>query len=423
MKISVDKSLITKLTKTGFFHIFGSSVINQIITFLSGIILIRVLSKTEYGVYSYANNIMSFFLLFSGLGIVSGILQLSSENIKNPNKTILIFKYGSKVALGFNIFLSLIIFCFAIIIPFEVDGAKDLLIIMSLVPIVSVAYELIQIYFRYNRLNRNYSYFTTINTVTILTFSVAGALISQASGLVLLRYIGYLFTILLGILIFKFPINTLKFNDSLKKDDKKDLLKLSFVSMSNIATGQLIYILDIFIIGLIIPNESIIASFKVATIIPNALIFIPGSLMMYVYPYFASHNNDKHWVKKNFNLIIKYFGLFNLFLTVVLILLAPIIIRLVFGSQYLDSVAPFRVLVISYFFSATFRKVTGNLLVTQRKLKFNFWLGVFEGVFNIISNILLISYFGSLGASVTSLLIVVLSSTISVIYFIKVLKD
>lgn len=425
MKKLVEKSKEngTKLIKTGFFHIFGSSVINQIITFLSGIILIRILSKTEFGVYSYANNILSFFLLLSGLGMVSGILQLSSENFNKPKQALSVFKYGAKVAIGFNIILSLLIFCFSNIIPLAVKKADFLLILMSMLPIVTIAYELIQIYFRYNRLNRKFSYFTTTNTVIILTFSVVGAVISQASGLVLFRYLGYVLTILLGIIAFKFPFNNFKISDELKKENKRDLLKISIISMANNATGQLIYILDIFIIGLIIPDESTIASYKVATIIPNALIFIPGSLMIYVYPYFASHYSDKHWVKRNFNMIIKYFGIFNLFLTGALILFAPIIIKLVFGNQYLDAVVPFRILALSYLFSATFRKVTGNLLVTQRKLKFNFWLGVLEGFINIFGSIILISYLGSIGAAITNLIIVALSSIISVKYFLKVIKD
>jgi O-antigen/teichoic acid export membrane protein len=416
------KDISLKLTKTGFFYIFGSSVINQIITFLSGIILIRVLSKAEFGVFSYANNIMSLFLLFSGIGMISGILQVCSEKFNDPKQALSIFKYGAKVAIGFNMILSLLIICFATSFPLAVDGANFILLIMCIVPILIIGYDLIQIYFRYNRLNKNYSYFTTTNTLIILTFTVVGAVLAKVIGLVFLRYFGYVITILIGIILFKFPFRKFKSVGVLKKKEKKDLLKLSLVSMANNTTGQLILILDIFIIGLMIPNETIIATYKVATIIPNALIFIPSALMIYVYPYFATHQQDKQWVKKNFTLLIKFFGLFNFFLTTLLIIFAPFIIKILFGYQYLDAVGIFRILVLSYFFSATFRKVVGNLLVTQRKLKFNFWLGVFEGVINIIGNLIFIYYFGPIGAAITSLIIVLLSSLIGVTYFLKVIK-
>jgi O-antigen/teichoic acid export membrane protein len=192
--------------------------------------------------------------------------------------------------------------------------------------------------------------------------------------------------------------------------------------MANNATGHLIYILDIFIIGILISNETVIASYKVATIIPNALIFIPSSLMVYLYPYFAEKNCNKIWVRENYFKIIKYFGVFNIFLSGILIILAPFIIKLLFGTQYLDAVLSFRILTLGYLISATFRKVSGNLLVTQRKLKFNFLLGIFEGIVNLIGNVVLVSLYGSIGAAIASLIVVILSSILSVRYFVKVVS-
>lgn len=415
--------IITKLKNTGFIHIFGSRVINQMITFLSGIALVRIISKTQYGVYTYTNNIMSFFMLLSGLGITSGILQICSEQYDNPQYTRRTFIYGTKLAVIFNVILGILIAIFSFIVPLRVNGANSLLTMMSMLPVGIILFELIQVYYRYNRLNKMYSYYSSTNTLIILTFSVVGAILWSIEGLIFFRYLAYIISISIGIVIFKFPRSIFKEKVELESSQKHDLLKLSLVSMVNNSTGHLIYILDIFIVGLVIPNESVIASYKVATIIPNALIFIPASLMVYVYPYFASHKDDKKWVSKNFFLIIKYFGVFNLLITIFLMIFAPLIIKIIFGIQYLDAVAPFRILSLGYFFSATFRKVVGNLLVTQRKLKFNFWLGIVEGVINIISNIILVNYMGSIGAAITSLVIVILSSIIGVRYFLKVVNS
>ena len=73
------KHLLRKLTKTGFFHIFGSSVLNKILSFMCSIVVVRIVSKISFGEYTYANNIVSLILLFSGLGMVSGTFQLCSE--------------------------------------------------------------------------------------------------------------------------------------------------------------------------------------------------------------------------------------------------------------------------------------------------------------------------------------------------------
>ena len=53
----IDK--IQSLHKKGFFYIFGSGVLNKIIGFMSSAILVRIITKEEYGVFTYAWNIFS----------------------------------------------------------------------------------------------------------------------------------------------------------------------------------------------------------------------------------------------------------------------------------------------------------------------------------------------------------------------------
>ena len=61
-KIKQLKNLIRKLKTTGFGHLFGSSVINKILTFMSSIILVRLIPKSDYGIYSNADNILGMFI-------------------------------------------------------------------------------------------------------------------------------------------------------------------------------------------------------------------------------------------------------------------------------------------------------------------------------------------------------------------------
>ncbi|MEG0758729.1 MAG: oligosaccharide flippase family protein, partial [Raoultibacter sp.] len=102
MKKSI-KSMIDKLIKTGFIHIFGASSLNQVLSLLSGIVLVRVLSKSDYGVFSYAFNIYQFFLICSGMGIVSGILQMCSEFSDKPDISDSIYQWSSGFGIQVNI--------------------------------------------------------------------------------------------------------------------------------------------------------------------------------------------------------------------------------------------------------------------------------------------------------------------------------
>ena len=91
-------------------------------------------------------------------------------------------------------------------------------------------------------------------------------------------------------------------------EDKKPLLKISIISMTNNSLSHLLYLLDVFVLGIVDPQETILASYKAATIIPTALTFIPSALMTYVYPYFAQHRLDKKWCRKYYKITVLCFG-------------------------------------------------------------------------------------------------------------------
>ena len=416
------KFIWEKAVSTGFGHIFGAKTINQVFAFASNFILIRVLSKGEYGIYSYAFNIYSFFALAIGFGMESACMQVCSEKLKASEDADRNMRFGILFGSGFNLILGVLIVLGAMFIPLPLAGVREVLWLFALMPLVTSLFNLAQTYFRYHLMNAEYSKCSVLNTGLILIGSVAGAVFFQTPGLIIFREAAMLLTVFLSVWIYRFPLKRILTAARISVKEKLDMLKLAAISMLNIATGQLLYLIDVFLIGVLISDELIVASYKTATIVPNALLFIPTALVVYIYPYFAQNQDDKGWVRQKYFLVLKYFGIFNLMISLMLIILAPLIIRILFGAQYLDAVAAFRILSLSYFFSATFRKTTGNLLVTQRKLHVNFWIGVMEGVLNIVSNWFLIQFMGAVGAAVTTLVICIVSSAVSVGYFITYLS-
>lgn len=416
------KSIWDKAARTGFGHIFGANTINQVFAFASNFILIRILSKGEYGIYSYAFNIYSFFALAIGFGMESACMQVCSEKMKGNGDADRNMRFGILFGSGFNLILGVFIILGALFLPLPLAGVAEVLWLFALMPFVTSLFNLAQTYFRYQLMNVEYSKCSVLNTALILAGSVAGAVLLKTPGLIVFREAAMLVTVLLAVWIYRFPLARILKAARISVREKIDMLKIAAISMLNIATGQLLYLIDVFLIGMLISDELVVASYKTATIVPNALLFIPTALVVYIYPYFAQKQDDKAWVKEKYFLLLKYFGLFNILVSVMLIILAPLIIRILFGAQYLDAVTAFRILSLSYFFSATFRKTTGNILVTQRKLHVNFWIGVMEGVLNIISNWFLILFMGAVGAAVTTLIICVVSSAVLVGYFVTYLN-
>ena len=96
------KSVVQNL-KSDVSRVLIASGINKLISLLLSIVIVRILSKEEYGLFSFAFNKVSIIMVFSGFGITSGILQFCSESISLEKK-----KQYYKFGLVFGVIANLI---------------------------------------------------------------------------------------------------------------------------------------------------------------------------------------------------------------------------------------------------------------------------------------------------------------------------
>ena len=410
------KRLLDKLKSTGFFHIFGSSVISKIIGFLSSVVLVRLVSKARYGIFTYSWNIYSIAALFSGLGMASSILQVACEDSRDEKAKAAIYSYGMRAGTLANLALCFILLLIGLFYPFKMQGVKLILCLLAALPILQYWNDYQTVYLRVEKRTKAYASLNVLNVVLVFLFSVIGALFVQEKGFVISRYIAYSVLVFVGYHVCRIPFHWKK--ETLSAAQKKDLWHIATVSMVNSGISQMLYLLDVFVLGIAIPDSSVVASYKVATIVPTALSFIPSALVTYVYPYFAQNRKNSKWCLQKYKLIILGIGSTNFAISTILVLFAPTVIQLMYGVQYLDAVTPFRILSISYFFSGTFRVIAGNLLVTQRKLTYNTFVAIISGVVNIVADVVLITKMGSVGAAWATLAVVLLTSALNVGYLI-----
>lgn len=412
---------IKTLFKTGFFHIFGSSVINKIIAFMSSVVLVRILTKAEYGVFTYAWNIYSIILIFNGMGIESGVLQVSSEHSGDTEYGDRASNYGIRFGIKFDLFLGVIILLIGLFAPLKIEASREILCMLCILPMTQILFQMTTTYLRAQKRNQEFARLTVLNTALIFLVSAGCAFIFREKGLVFGYYAAYLSSFVVGLLIYHIRI----FNNSmpLEGEERKGLLKIAVISMTNSGLSQLMYLLDVFVLGIVDPQETILASYKVATMIPSALAFIPLSLITYLYPYFAEHRGDGDWCLRRYKQILFGLGGLNLVISAVLFAGAPLIIRFLFGEQYLDAVSVFRILSVNYFFSGTFRILSGNLLVTQRKLKFNLFVAIVSSLTNVVADYFFIQWWGSIGAALATVLVVFVSSVLSTTYLVHTFRQ
>ena len=406
---------VKKLVGAGFFDVFSASVLNNVINFFSSFILVRILSKSEYGLFTYVWNTYNVIILVCGLGLDSGYLQLSSEKAGDEDYAKKLYSYCVKWGSIFNLIITVGLICISLFAPVKFENSRALFLLISFLPLIQFIYKMVSVYLRSQKRNKDYARLTNINTILIAAATLVGAYAFREKGLIFGYYVAFIVTLIISVLLSYIP----KWDIGVfEKEDVKQVFSISIISACNNGLSQLLYLLDVFVIGIIIADELILASYKVASIIPSAMAFVPQAVIIFIYPYFAEHRFDKKWCINSYKKLMLFFNAGNLVITVAMYIFVPLIIKLFYGEQYLDAIDAFRILTISYFFSASFRTISGNLLVTQRRLKFNLIISIVMGITNIFGNIILVSRLGSIGAAYMTLIITVLSGVITTPYLI-----
>lgn len=414
----IPKRLI-RLRDTGFFHVFGSNVINKIVATTYGLALLHIVDKPEFGIYKYANNIYGFFILLSGLGIESAILQICSEKINQPYERDSIFRYGMNVGLRVNFILALAILLTALFIPLPISGSNLLLGVMFLMPMVTILKNMQMIQLRTTLRNKEYAWLNSADSIAVALCAVIGAYFFKTMGVVIGFYIASCLVVFLAVRKLQCKI---ELQQKVMPPPEIGLIrKIAGISVLNESLSQASGLLGTFFLGLVRAQESAIAAYTAALMIPTALAFIPNALVVYIYPYFAKNKENKAWVRANYWRTTIAIGVLNLLITLPSILLAPWFIPKIFGAAYADTVLPFRILMLSYLIQGTFRQIAGNLLVTQRKLQFNLLMGILGTVISIACNLWLIPPLASVGAALSQLITMTVLSICVTVYFLRVI--
>lgn len=422
MKVEVRNNRdLSFLIKNGFFHIFSANVINKIIQFGISVVIVRLITKEAFGQWSYANNILSFFLLVDGLGVSSGLLQFASAS-RSEEERLSYLKYALFIGTAFNSILAIAVLLFSYFFELPVDGSTEILRMLSLIPLITIFFGILQIYLRAELRNKEFSFVTVVNTITFFVGVLIGGYFFQVTGIVWGRYLAYIVSTVVAIWFLRDYYRSFFTVIIPNKENRKQFLEFSVVSMLSNSISQVLYLMDTFLIGIMIHSDLVIASYKTATLIPFALNFIPLSVMTFAYPYFARYKDDKSLIKNYYLKMQRYLFLLNSLISALLIVFAPLVIKILFGPSYLDAVIPFRILSFGYLIAGTFRIPSGNVIASLGKVQVNFYNAVISGGANIVLDILLIKYYGSVGAAIATVLVFVISSVVSVWYLRKYLK-
>ena len=406
------------LASTGFFSVFFSSTICKILSFFGGMIIVRVLTKAEYGEYGHIMNCFGMLSLLGDLGFNSATMQCCNESHQDPNKRDSYFIIGYIRGIAFTLLTCIALLVSPLFYPYRSPEAAKLTQWLCLLPLIQTTNSFLSINLRVRMENSRYALINVFQSVTTYLVILPASYWIGIKGAVLSEYVINTLVLLFSLFISRKQLGFTFVSSSVSKSDRKSLFKLAFGTQLNNGVSKALSLLDVFLIGIFVVDAEVISSYKVATTIPLALAFIPSALAIYIVPFFSRNRTNITWVKNNYYKLTFLCGIGNLLITIGLIALSPFLIPLIFGTQYTDAIACFCILMVGYFFSATFSVISSNIIYTQRKVRANIIITALSGISSCILNVVLIPLFGPIGASVAATLVNLITALLNFGYMI-----
>ena len=408
---------IIKKFNTGIIHMLGANTLNKVITMLSNMIITRILSKSSYGVWTFALNIYSYLNIVNGLGLLSGAFQVGAEH-KKEQEEYQTFKYCIRTGLIIDAIFFAVFLVGAPFVTFSVSEAKPFVI--AYIPLIGFEFALHSLQYILYCENRIKEYAKSLNLNTVLfTIGTCVGSLFDVKGIIIGRFLAYTISITTLIIILKKELVVVLNSDKLTRIQKKSLWQYSLFTGATTALNSLLYLIDVSMIASLIKSAETIAVYKVGTLIPNAMSFVPASIVASFLPQIVAHNKDYNWLKDKTKRLYANLIILNVAICSTLFIFTPQIITIISGSQYLESVPVFRLLIVGYFFSGSFRTASANILASMRHIKSNLIISSTTCALDIIFNYMFIRNMGMIGASYATLVVEIITALLSFSFMYK----
>lgn len=375
--------------------LIGCKIIQSIFSFAIGIITVRYLGPSNYGLISYVSAIVAFFVPIMQLGFPS---VLVNEIVNHPDDegkilgTSLMFNLISAIAsvVGIVIFVSV-----------ANAGEKETILVCSLysLNLIFQATEIMQYWFQAKLMSKYSSIVSLIAYVIVAIYKiyilVSGKSVLWFSIIHVIEY--FIISILLMLLYRKFSSQKLSFSYLLGKQilsksqyyilsglllvifTQTDKIMLKFM-VDEIETGY--YAAALTCIG--------ITSFVFSSIIDSARPSI-----------FEAKKHSEELFEKSllllFSVVIYLSFLQSIFMTV----FSNLIVLILYGQSYMPA-GPILKIAVWYVTFSNIGSVESIWIVSENKQKYLPLINLFGAVLNIFVNILLIPTWGACGAALAS---------------------
>lgn len=396
-------------------YVFLSLLIAKICAFASSVLIIRILPQSEFGQISIVASVFAIFVPFNGFGSTQSLLRFGSITENETEKQQLSAYLLRKGFLN-HLLLSLLFLGTSI---FYVQKYQDLFLLficfaIRLVGIFFLAH--IQVELRINGKNRE---FAKVGNVVNIASLVLVLILSYFLGVK-----GYLIAIMVSPF---FALYWLNFKNIPKiktpfQWTKKEIWNYAFHSAGTNSLSEALAAIDVILLSFFM-NETAVANYKAAILIPANITFLAATFMQTDFPTIAKNYKNKSYL---INYIKNYY---KLFIPICLIIFlvgsfwSSFILKLFFGERYHDNSLIFIFLLAAFCLNMLFRNLYGNLNSAVGKMNFNTIVSVLALLILAGLSFLLVPSHGIVGMAIAVGITLFSSGIILALYFHSYIKS
>ncbi len=392
-------------------YVFTTTIFSRLLSFFASWIVLQLVSNKDLGAVIYSFQIISFIIPITGLGLNQGLIRYGAQ-LKTKEDKDSLFIYTLKYGIFIGLILIGLVILVSFLIKFKLEKIHFYVPFLSFAILSTYILELIKIQFRLLKNNKLFALVELTYTILLVAFVFVLSFYFQDLG-----YATSLIAVpLLTALIF---IKKLKINWATTK--KLSFINSSFwkygffASLANVTT-QLLFSIDILLIGSILINLEKVTAYKYVSILPFSFLFLSQVVITTDFVNFTEKINQKGYIKTYIKNYTKLFSLISAGCLLFVIVFGKIILSF-FEKDYSQYYSVLVILTVGISGILIVRSLFGNLLSSIGKASTNFIITSIALLLNIILNYILIPKYGILGAAITSSLLMWFTAVLSMILF------
>jgi stage V sporulation protein B len=420
---------MAKVSAKGGFHLFWGLAASTIILAVGVVLVARLLSPSEYGLYTIALTAPTLIMIFRDWGVntamIKYVAQYNSENKPSNVKSILIAGLIFELALGLS--LSLISFLLSGFLATNIFQRPDMKPLIEIASFTILAGALLtaaqSAFIGVERVELNSITMIGQSTLKIVLVFILIIVGLGPFGAILGNTIAFLIIGLASVLMIYVALykKLHKLNDEKLEIAKniKTMFKYGLpLSISAIIGGFLAQFYN-FLIA-IYSTDLLIGNYAVATNFAVLITFFASPIATILFPAFSKLDpqKEKETLRNVFQFSIKYAALLVVPAATAIIALSEPAIFTLFGEKYTAAPIFLALLAVTYLFTAFGNLSLGNLINSQGKTQVNLLLALVAAATGFPLSLLLIPRFGIIGLIITTITAGI-PSLIIALYWVK----